>query len=97
MAIATDSLKGVGLKVRRKMKLIKPMADSNIQLSGGEIYQKTGNNIQKMMKGQSAAIRKLLAAFTSGGYISLEDSPRTGKTTLAKALAFSVDVSFKRI
>ncbi|WP_413171997.1 AAA family ATPase [Anabaena azotica] len=73
------------------------MADSNIQLSGREIYQKIGNNIQKVMKGQSAAIRKLLAAFASGGHILLEDSPGTGKTTLAKALAFSVDVSFKRI
>jgi MoxR-like ATPase len=73
------------------------MADSNIQLSGREIYQKIGNNIQKVMKGQSAAIRKLLAAFASGGHILLEDSPGTGKNTLAKALAFSVDVSFKRI
>jgi MoxR-like ATPase len=97
MAIATDSLKGVGLKVRGKIKLIKPMADSNVQLSGREIYQKIGNNIQKMMKGQSATIRKLLAAFTSGGHISLEDSPGTGTTTLGKALEFSVDVSFKRI
>jgi MoxR-like ATPase len=97
MAIATDSLKGVGLKVRGKIKLIKPMADSNVQLSGREIYQKIGNNIQKMMKGQSATIRKLLAAFTCGGHICLEDSPGTGTTTLGKALEFSVDVSFKRI
>jgi len=43
------------------------------------------------------AIRKLLAAFASGGHVLLEDYPGTGKTTLAKALAFSVDVSFKRI
>ncbi|MBD2291923.1 MoxR family ATPase [Anabaena sphaerica FACHB-251] len=66
-------------------------------LSGREIYQRICDNIQKVMKGQSAAIRKLLAAFASGGHILLEDSPGTGKTTLAKALAFSVDVSFKRI
>ena len=69
MAIATNSLKGVGLKVLGKIKLIKPMADSNIQLSGREIYRTIGNNIQKVMKEQSAAIRRLLAAFASGGQI----------------------------
>ncbi|MFB2936136.1 AAA family ATPase [Aerosakkonemataceae cyanobacterium BLCC-F154] len=67
------------------------------RLSGQEIYQIISNNIQKVMKGQSIAIRKLLSAFASGGHVLLEDYPGTGKTTLAKALAFSIDVSFKRI
>ena len=66
-------------------------------LSGQEIYQRISNNIQKVMKGQSVAIRKLLSAFASGGHVLLEDYPGTGKTTLAKALAFSIDVTFKRI
>ncbi|MBD2629057.1 AAA family ATPase [Trichormus variabilis] len=69
----------------------------NNSLSGREIYQKICDNIQKVMKGQSAAIRKLLSAFASGGHVLLEDYPGTGKTTLAKALASSVDVRFKRI
>lgn len=66
-------------------------------LSGQAIYQKLADNIQQVVKGQPAAVRKLLAAFASGGHVLLEDHPGTGKTTLAKALAFSVDVSFKRI
>ncbi len=66
-------------------------------LSGQELYQRLTTNIQTVVKGQHAAIRKLLAAFFSGGHVLLEDYPGTGKTTLAKALAYSVDLSFKRI
>ncbi|MEL7353805.1 MAG: MoxR family ATPase [Cyanobacteria bacterium P01_A01_bin.116] len=66
-------------------------------LSGQAIYQRLSDNIQQVVKGQPTAVRKLLAAFASGGHVLLEDHPGTGKTTLAKALAFSVDVAFKRI
>ena len=72
-----------------------PAAPSN--LSGQSIYQRLADNIQQVVKGQPTAIRRLLAAFASGGHVLLEDHPGTGKTTLAKALAFSVDVAFKRI
>lgn len=61
------------------------------------IFQRLTQNLEHIIQGQHLAIRKLLAAFACGGHVLLEDLPGTGKTTLAKALASSLQIDFQRI
>lgn len=66
-------------------------------LSAYKILNKLTQNITTVIRGQEPTIRHLLAGFSAGGHILLEDYPGTGKTTLAKTLALSINAAFKRI
>ncbi len=61
------------------------------------LAQKLMDNISKVIIGKEHEITLTLTALLSGGHILLEDVPGTGKTTLAKAMARSLDCLFSRV
>ena len=65
--------------------------------AGQAVFEKIAVNIGKVIQDQGWTIRKLLTAFACGQHVLLEDYPGTGKTTLAKALACSINTEFQRI
>lgn len=55
------------------------------------------NNVRKVIVGKDEAIELTLIALLCKGHVLIEDVPGVGKTTLAAALARSLDCSFNRI
>ncbi len=54
-------------------------------------------SLRAVIRGKTDAIEQLLIGVLSGGHVLIEDVPGVGKTTLAKALARSVDLDFARV
>ncbi len=55
------------------------------------------SNVQQVIVGKRTEIERALVAVLSDGHILIEDAPGTGKTMLARSLAISMGLEFKRL
>ncbi|MBQ8161502.1 MAG: MoxR family ATPase [Clostridia bacterium] len=68
-----------------------------VQLYPQQMVAQLEKNIAQVIVGKEQAIRLALIALICRGHVLIEDVPGVGKTTLASALARSLDCTFRRI
>lgn len=59
--------------------------------------QAMAENVEKVLVGKRRAVDLVLTALLAGGHVLVEDVPGVGKTSLANALAKTIDCGFTRI
>ncbi len=65
--------------------------------ASAEILQSLMSNVKKVVVGKDEKIQQVLTCWLAGGHILIDDIPGTGKTIMARAMAKSVDVPFRRV
>lgn len=62
-----------------------------------EFAQQIIQNVEKVIIGKREALELLMVALLCEGHVLIEDVPGTGKTMLARSLAISLGINFKRL
>jgi len=65
--------------------------------TNNSLLERLKDNLQDVIYGKSECIDVLIISLMAGGSVLIEDVPGVGKTTLAKALAKSIEAKFRRV
>lgn len=63
----------------------------------GELFGAIQSNVERVIQGKAREVHLALVALLAEGHLLIEDVPGVGKTMLAKAIARTIDCSFRRI
>ncbi len=66
-------------------------------VAAAETAARLRSNVELALRGKPDVVRRAVECVVAGGHLLLEDVPGVGKTTLAQAIARSINASFKRI
>jgi MoxR-like ATPase len=93
------------MAVDNRSRLIATAADEEVVASGKAAarqsataaFRRLQRNVDKVLRGKSESVRLALSCLIAEGHLLIEDRPGTGKTSLAKAIAASIDGEVRRV
>src|SRR5215472_9540442 len=74
-----------------------PLASAATRIRSDEAVRRVVNNLAAVVRAPAETLELTVLCLLAEGHLIIEDLPGVGKTTLAKALARSVDCSFSRL
>ena len=75
----------------------QPAAGTHTVGAFAETFESVVDNVSRVLQGKEDPTRLALVCLAAEGHLLLEDVPGVGKTSLAKALARSFDLEWRRI
>jgi MoxR-like ATPase len=74
-----------------------PLRDAATRIGADESIRRITGNLARVVHAPEETLRLTVLCLLAEGHLIIEDLPGVGKTTLAKALARSIDCSFSRL